>query len=156
MFGRKLQFQNTKTIEENLSALSKTTLKSNLSSFSVVRDGPYAFEGKVESNTFELRPVVGYRTSFLPVINGTLTKKDGKTDISVTLSLPHSIYFLLWTLTVLSLVIAVAVIMLNPSLIFLPFVILIFSWTLTAICSRMEMNDSVKKLTSIFHGKDDS
>ena len=150
MFRKELQLENQKNLEENIYLLSKATVKTKLSRFHIRHDVNYPFEGKIEKDSFEIRPIVTHRSSFLPIIKGNLTEKDGKTTISLSLAPTESVFFILWALTVLCVFIGVLIAIQNPVLIFLPFLLLIFMWSFAVICIRMEKHEAVQKLEKIF------
>lgn len=84
-FEVKTQYSSAEICE----LLSKKTVKNNSPWFDSI--GNYPFRGEVNQGSFKIRPIIRYRNSFLPVINGTIAEKEGETVVQITMRLDRFI-----------------------------------------------------------------
>jgi hypothetical protein len=114
------------------------------------------YEGKINSNTFEIKRIINYRNSFLPRIKGVISRESDKTIIKVKMQLhPFVVSFLsIWFISI-GFVTIILLLQLfidakfNP-LTLIPFVMLIFAYALTMFAFKLESNRSKKDLQKLF------
>ena len=150
MFQKTIEIQNRHSCRENLLTLYNTSTENRLASRIATIDGSFLFEGKVNENHFRLRPIVEHRSIFLPIIEGTVQENESGSQITAKLSLSVRVLILLWLLTALFIAIGFPVAHFQPIMIFLPFLLLIILWGISAICFKAERKEAENLLRSLF------
>ncbi|MFN4152253.1 MAG: hypothetical protein ACK4IX_15025 [Candidatus Sericytochromatia bacterium] len=114
------------------------------------------YEGKINSNKFEIKRIINYRNSFLPRIKGEISKESDKTIIKVKMKLhPFLVSFLsIWFISIgFVTIILLLQLFINATfnpLTLIPFIMLMFAYVLTMFGFKFESNRSKKDLQKIF------
>jgi len=146
------------TTEQIISKLSDNTEPSKM--FSLGR-GSKVFKGRVESNDFKISRSIGYRNSFLPVINGTLVPCGETVDIHIKMHLHPSVivFMFVWISIVLVALVASTVAFFRDleqgsptefQLLTMPYAMLLFGILLCTVPFWLEVKRAKYELDRIF------
>ncbi len=119
----------------------------------LISRGDDAYEGKVTEEQFKINRIIGYRNSFLPIIEGKILPAGPLTqvDIKMRMHLFVTVFFGIW----MGMVAVVCLVLLliwffpfpwqerqfNPSML-IPFGMLVFGWALTFFAFKFESRRS--------------
>ncbi|OXA76324.1 hypothetical protein SAMN05444397_10147 [Flavobacterium aquidurense] len=160
----KLVYQSTLSKEELINHLQNEIEAEKSFGFGVQKSSyskPYI--GKTNSNRFEIKRVVNYRNSFLPVIKGQIKDGINGAKINVKMGLVDfvKVFMILW-LGAVSLGCAGAIYSLfftdtaNSEagfFMFIPFAMLLFGLAMVYFGFKTESKKSIKDLEGILHAK---
>jgi hypothetical protein len=120
-----------------------------------------AYQGTVTSNSFKILRIIGYRNSFLPVIEGTFERKLSKTEITVKMRLHKvvAVFMFLWigilsTFYVYPMMIGSASKEFPFPLIVIPIGMAVFGYVLTVASFTFEARKSKKFFEELFQPQD--
>ena len=130
-------------------------------SFGIISSGSIkSYEGQINGQTFKIKRIIGYRNSFLPIINGIIEKDyDGETTIKVKMRLQIFIIVFLFIWCGGAGLIGIAFLTqafdgseFNPAIL-IPFGMLILVYALVMGAFKFESNKSKKDLQSILEAE---
>jgi hypothetical protein len=132
------------------------------------KTGSKPYEGRIEGNQFTINRIIDYRNSFLPVIRGQISEKQGQVYIHINMrpSTGVLIFFSFWIgiVTLVCLAIAVAAIAqfrkilengFSPAIL-IPFGMFIFGSLLITMGFKSESRDSKEFLRKLLEGQEEN
>jgi len=123
-------------------------------------NGDDTYEGKVTEERFKINRVIGYRNSFLPIIEGEIKLSGSLTqvDIKMRMHLFVNVFFGIWMSGVALVCLVMLLVALfpfpwqersfNPSIL-IPFGMLVFGWSLAFFAFKFESRRSKKFLNEL-------
>ncbi|PYF74416.1 hypothetical protein [Pedobacter nutrimenti] len=118
-------------------------------------DKPY--EGEIYGKQFQIRRIINYRNSFLPRISGVVKEEAGETQIFVKMRLHLFVMVFLSVFCVFLIGISVLIFCKEDGVIFpwtlVPIAMLLFAFTMTVGCFKVESKRSKKDLKEIFEAE---
>lgn len=113
-----------------------------------------SFEGNLSNHEFQLRRIIKYQNSFLPRINGRITKLGNRTIIETNFRLHTAvlIFLIIWC-TIVSIGFFGVLSTNNWDMIAFPLGMLLFAYGLTTIAFKVESNIAKKKLKNLLEAR---
>jgi hypothetical protein len=146
-----------------LSTLNKeeliTLLKKEIDSNNLSTKNHENYIGKIFANKFELKKVINYKNSFLPVINGEIVDGLNGAKIHVKMKLIGfvKVFIIFWlSMAFIAFITSLVTFLCNDisiTIILIPLIMLIFGIALTSIGFKSESKKSIKDLEEILKAK---
>jgi hypothetical protein len=141
----------SKRLSEKIRA--RRTIRGAFRDFLYGDDTRCSYEGYLVSNQFEMQRIIGYRNSFLPVINGLIYNMDGKTYIRVEMKIVD--YVLIPVMIVIAVVLLASLFNLRGGFInrATPFLITLFAYSVFYFAFKIESNITTRFLKRLLEAE---
>jgi hypothetical protein len=151
--SEEITYQTTSSLAEVTDRLSKNIIPYRRMRFRLFpEDADKLYEGEIEAESFEIKRIIRYNNSFLPIITGSIETQGGKTVITVKMELRSLIKkFSLFYLTGLVLL-QISFLTSRFELLilsFIPLSLIAFNYLLTHLAFKYESRRSVRELAGI-------
>lgn len=132
---------------------ARRTIRGAFRDFLYGDDSKCTYEGYLVSNQFEMQRIIGYRNSFLPVVNGLIYNMDGKTFIKVEMKIIN--YVLIPVMIIIAVVLLVSMFNLLAGYFnrALPLFISVFAYSVVYIAFKIESNITTKFLKRLLEAE---